>query len=103
MPDDFLKYPTLYGGRTDAPVGYCYLHKRALTVTQLKKKECLKKQCDCLKRYEQHPFWAKREEKKEKRRARKAALRGEDVTNETTEKPEAESQQQDPAAQTQGA
>ena len=44
-------------------VGYCHYHKCYVTVTQLKQKECLKKQCDALERKE-HEYWRQRELKK---------------------------------------
>lgn len=41
-------------------VGYCWKHHCYMTSTQLKQKECLKKQCDALERYE-HEYWRQRE------------------------------------------
>lgn len=41
-------------------VGFCWKHRCHLTCTQLKQKECLKKQCDALERYE-HEYWRQRE------------------------------------------
>ena len=41
-----------------------------MTSTQLKQKECLKKQCDALERYE-HEFWRQRELTKMRRKNRK--------------------------------
>lgn len=57
----------LYGsqiGRNKA-VGYCKCHSAALTVRTLKKHECLKKQCNALKKYENHDFWRQREQKRQ--------------------------------------
>ena len=71
------KTQTLYGlygsqiSRNKA-VGYCYCHKAALTVKTMKGHECLKKQCDALKKYEDHDFWRQHEQKKELKKARKA-------------------------------
>ena len=55
-------------------VGYCYYHKAALTVKTMKCHECLKKQCDALKKYEEHDFWRQHEQKKEWRKARKQTM-----------------------------
>jgi hypothetical protein len=76
---DINKTQTLHGlygsqvSRSKA-VGYCYYHKAALTTKTMKCHECLKKQCDALKKYEDHDFWRQREQKKELRRARKQKL-----------------------------
>ena len=63
----------LYGSyiSRNKAVGYCHYHKAALTVKTLKCHECLKKQCDALKKYEEHDFWRQHEQKKERRRAKK--------------------------------
>lgn len=58
------KYATFYGGHTDAPVGYCYYHRKHLTVRQLKKRDCLARQCPSLKQCREHPYWEQREQKK---------------------------------------
>lgn len=76
---DINKTQTLHGlygsqvGRSKA-VGYCYYHQAALTTKTLKGHECLKKQCDCLKKYEDHDFWRQHEQKKELRKIRKQRL-----------------------------
>ena len=44
-------------------IGYCRYHKCYLTATQLKQKECLKKQCDALDKRD-HEYWRQRELKK---------------------------------------
>ena len=66
----------LYGSQIsrNRAVGYCYFHKAALTVKTMKCHECLKKQCDALKRYEEHDFWRQHEQKKERRKARKRTI-----------------------------
>lgn len=63
----------LYGSyiSRNKAVGYCHYHKAALTVKTLKCHECLKKQCDALKKYEEHDFWRQHEQRKERRRAKK--------------------------------
>lgn len=52
-------------------VGYCKRHHCYMTDTQLKRKECLKKQCRALERYE-HEFWKHREFIKMKRKSKGA-------------------------------
>ncbi len=66
------------GGTIDRKkaVGYCRDHKVALTTRTLKNHKCLSKQCDALKKYEDHPFWIEREQKKKAKKARKQALSG---------------------------
>ena len=63
----------LYGSQIskNRAVGYCHYHKAALTVKTMKGHECLKKQCDALKKYEEHDFWRQHEQKKERRKAKK--------------------------------
>lgn len=62
------KYIKLGGGKSN--VGYCRYHKATLTSNQLKHKECLKKQCLYLEKYE-HTFWKQREKKKEQKKEKK--------------------------------
>ena len=67
----------LYGSQIsrNKAVGYCRHHCAALTVKTLKGHECLKKQCDALKKYEEHDYWRQHEQKKELRKARKQATK----------------------------
>ena len=73
---DMNSTETLYGlygshiSRSKA-VGYCYHHCAALTVKTLKAHECLKKQCNALKKYENHDYWRQREVIKERKKANK--------------------------------
>lgn len=63
----------LYGSkvsRTKA-VGYCRHHCAALTVKTLKGHECLKKQCNALKKYEEHSYWTEREVMKSRKKTNK--------------------------------
>lgn len=64
---------TLYGGRSSNTCAFCALHGKALTPKQLKKHNCLGKECTALVRHE-HQFWVMREESKKKRQARKERL-----------------------------
>lgn len=68
----------LYGSyiSRNKAVGYCHYHKAALTVRTMKCHECLKKQCDALKKYEEHDFWRQHEQKKERRKAKKQIVAG---------------------------
>ena len=58
----------LYGSQISnhKVIGYCWKHKGALTVKQLKQKRCLQKQCHALERYE-HEYWRQRELIKQRR------------------------------------
>ena len=74
-PNNSQKLYGLYGShisRANA-IGYCRHHCAALTVKTLKCHECLKKQCNALKKYEEHDYWKQRAEKKEMKKARKMA------------------------------
>ena len=51
-------------------VGYCCRHHCYLSSTQLKRKECLRKQCNHLKKQD-HEFWRQRELVKKKRKQKK--------------------------------
>lgn len=63
----------LYGSQISKKkmVGYCMYHQSALTVKTLKGHECLRKQCNALKRCEEHDYWRQHDQKKELRKARK--------------------------------
>lgn len=65
--------PTLYGSFVNSHriCAFCRKHKLGLTVAQMKQKECLRKQCNALKRYQEHPYWGLRAAKKQARLARK--------------------------------
>ena len=65
---------TLYGCISDNCCAYCRLHHCAITVKQMKKKECLKKQCFHLRKNLDHPIWEQRERIKEKKREKKRAM-----------------------------
>lgn len=66
------QYLTLNGNWAAASriVGYCRLHKVHLTAAQVKEKDCLKKRCRALKRWE-GPYWEKRKKRKEIRQKKK--------------------------------
>ena len=50
-------------------VGFCHRHHCYVTSTQLKQKECLKKQCHHLEKYE-HEYWRQRELQKARKKKR---------------------------------
>lgn len=64
---------TLYNGWSDNCCAYCKLHGCSMTAKQMRKKECLKKQCFHLVKNEEHQIWRQRARIKELRRERKAA------------------------------
>lgn len=51
-------------------IGYCWHHHCYVSVTQLKQKECLKKQCGALEKCE-HEFWRQRELAKARKKEKK--------------------------------
>lgn len=66
----------LYGSyiSRNKAVGYCKYHGAALTVKTLKCHKCLGKQCNALKKYEEHDFWRQHEQKKAIKRAKRQTL-----------------------------
>lgn len=64
----------LYGSKINRSkaVGYCRHHHAALTVKTLKCHECLKKQCNALKKYDEHSYWTEREVMKARKKSREA-------------------------------
>lgn len=61
----------LYGTESDNVCAYCRRHQKGLTVRQVRKKECLKKNRWYLVKYEQHEWWNQRRLTKERRKANK--------------------------------
>ena len=63
----------LYGSQVSRSkaVGYCKRHCAALTVKTLKCHECLRKQCNALKKYDEHDYWRQREVMKARKKAKK--------------------------------
>jgi hypothetical protein len=62
----------LYGSQVSRSkaIGYCRYHHAALTVKTLKCHECLKKQCNALKKYDEHSYWTEREVMKSRKKLR---------------------------------
>ena len=60
----------LYGSQISRSkaVGFCRHHQAALTAKTLKQHECLKKNCNALKKYEEHSYWIEREVKKQRKK-----------------------------------
>ena len=67
---------TLYGCESDNCAGYCKLHNRYMTVKQIRKKNCLQKQCHYLDKIETHDWWRQRAVVKQKRIERKEKFIG---------------------------
>ncbi len=65
--------PAFYGSeiKKSKACGYCCKHHLYLTVSTLKKRECLSKQCNALCKMGSHDFWRQHEQKKEWRKAKK--------------------------------
>ena len=63
----------LYGShiQRSKAIGYCKKHKCHLTVATLKCHECLKKQCNALKKHLENSYWAEREALKALKKERK--------------------------------
>lgn len=55
--------------------GYCYYHKKHLTVKMIRAHQCLQKQCTCLKKNDSHEWWAQRARLKAKKKAKKQELK----------------------------
>ena len=64
----------LYNTYSDNIAAYCALHHTALTVKQIRCKNCLGKQCHHLRKNETHDWWRQREAVKQKRKERKEKL-----------------------------
>ena len=67
---------TLNGTYSDNCCGYCRRHAVCLTVKQLKGRECLKKNCWYLVKYQDHQWWHQREMLKAKKKQRKDDMYG---------------------------
>ena len=66
----------LYNTCSDNVAAYCQnsKHPYAMTVAQMRCKNCLGKQCEHLKRNENHQFWKQKQAQKQKRKDRKERL-----------------------------
>ena len=70
-----IKYEkSLYGGRPKNPVADCRFHRCCLTLNEIKKHECLRKQCLYLTRRE-HPCWEQREQQKQIKKNKRAEFK----------------------------
>ncbi len=63
----------LYNCESNNCCAFCKLHHCAMTVKQMKKKQCLKKHCHHLVRYEEHPIWQQRARDRELRNKHRKA------------------------------
>ena len=67
----------LYGSQVsrDKAVGFCKKHGAHLTAATLKRHECLRKNCNYLKKHEDNAYWEERERMKlEKKKRRKERM-----------------------------
>ena len=68
-----MKHETLGGAYAKNPCAFCKLKQCSLTTKQIRAKQCLKKQCWHLVKYESHPWWTQREVIKQKKKEHKAS------------------------------
>lgn len=61
----------LFNTCSDNVAGYCKLHHCSMTVKQIRRKECLQKNCWHLQKNTSHDWWRQREVVKQKRKAKK--------------------------------
>lgn len=64
----------LFNTSSENCCGYCKYHRCSITVKQLRKKNCLQKQCRHLIKNNEHQYWRQREVTKNRRRNRKQAI-----------------------------
>lgn len=64
----------LFNTQSNNVAGYCKLHHKAMTVRQIRCKNCLGKNCWHLQKNEAHDWWRQRETIKQKRNERKERL-----------------------------
>lgn len=64
----------MYGAVTENPCAFCWHHKRYLTVKQMKRHECLARNCDALRKLENHTYWKQRNAIKARREIRKQRI-----------------------------
>lgn len=67
------------GAAKENCVGYCFYHKKTLSRKQMQNRKCLEKRCKRFVPRKEHPYWQRREEIKEAKRARKEAQKGGDA------------------------
>lgn len=73
--DNGTMHKVLYGTYANSPCGKCHKHNVEITWTQVQGRKCLKKQCWHLERYPEHEAWKQHALKKQRRKARKQALK----------------------------
>ena len=64
----------LFGTCSNNVAAYCRLHRRNMTVKQMRCKNCLQKECWHLVKNDTHQYWHQREIAKQKRKDRKQAI-----------------------------
>lgn len=61
----------LYGSESNNVCAYCKRKGCYMTVKQMRKKECLKKNCNHLDKNEDHEWWKQREISKQKKKQKR--------------------------------
>ena len=61
----------LFNAYSNNVAAYCKYHHCSMTVKQIRKKDCLNKQCWHMIKNENHEWWGQRERAKQKRKERK--------------------------------
>lgn len=70
MKDNYIypdrMYKTLFGtsAKGSRLIGYCWYHKKYITIKQQRQQHCLAKHCDAMERFKWHAFWKNREKRK---------------------------------------
>lgn len=66
----------LYGSQVSRAraIGYCKKHGAHLTETTMKRHECLRKNCNHLKKHEDNPYWEERRKLKEAKKSKKQTV-----------------------------
>lgn len=70
--------------KPDNACAYCHLHKRDMTVRQMRNRNCLGKGCRNLVPRKQHPYWAQRAKTKTLWWEKKETTNGQTPTTDTT-------------------
>ena len=65
----------MFNTQSDNVAGYCKHHRCGMTVKQIKRKNCLQKQCWYFIKNEQHEWWTQRSHIKQKRQERRERIR----------------------------
>lgn len=64
----------LFNGQSNNCCAFCKYHNCAVTVKQMRAKQCLQKECRHLIKNATHSYWKQREAVRQKRKSRKEAM-----------------------------